>query len=97
MGTISGKILAAAIVALVLGGAVAAYTSSARNSLLRSRDEVADQRYQLEKAYNDLGQKIEELQRQQYTIGRYLQDCDRTLREIDRALTAQDSAYRSAR
>jgi len=74
-----------------------AYSSSARNSLLRSRDQVADQQAQLTRAYNDLDRKIQELQQQKWNLNRYLQDCDRTLREIDRALSAQDSAYRNAR
>ena len=94
----TGKNLCLVMVCLLLGGAAAsAYMSGARNSLLKSRDQVADQKYQLERAYNDVDRKIAELQQQKYTIGRYLQDCDRTLRDIDRALSSQDAAYRSAR
>jgi septal ring factor EnvC (AmiA/AmiB activator) len=79
---------------LVLGGAaVLAYSSGVRNSLLRSRDQVADQRFHLEKAYSEIDKKIDGLQRQKQEIGRYLQDCDRTIREIDRSLTAHDAAH----
>jgi septal ring factor EnvC (AmiA/AmiB activator) len=80
-----------------VGGVVFAFSSSARNSLLRSRDEVADQRFQLEKACNDVDRKINELQKQKYTMNHYLQECDRTIREIDRSLNAMDSAYRNMR
>jgi septal ring factor EnvC (AmiA/AmiB activator) len=80
-----------------VGGVVYAYSSSARNSLLRSRDQVADQRFQLEKACNDVDRKIDELQKQKYNMSRYLQECDRTIREIDRSLNAMDSAYRNTR
>ncbi len=71
-----------------------AYTSSARNSLLKSRDQVADQRAKLERAYSEIDQKIAQLQDQKYSINRYLQDCDRTIREIDKTLSAQDQTYR---
>lgn len=86
------------LIAFVLfAGATWAYSSGARNSLLRSRDQVADQRGNLEKVYSELDRKIQELQQQKYTTGRYLQDCDRTIRDIDKALSAQDSAYRGSR
>ena len=95
---VNRRSLALALVTLVaLSAAVWAYTSSARNSLLKSRDQVADQRYQLERAYADLDRKIGELQQQQYNIKRYLTDCDRTLRDIDRALSAEDAGYRNMR
>ena len=74
-------------------GAVIAYNNGARNSLLKSRDQVSDQRYQLQQAYNDVDRKISDLQRQKYSISRYLTDCDRSLRDIDRALSAQDQGY----
>ncbi len=93
----SGRGLAIVLSILAAGGAVFAYNSGARNSLLRSRDQVADQKYQLERAYNDVDRKIAELQQQKWTISRYLSDCDRSLKEIDRALIAQDQAYRDAR
>lgn len=86
-----------ALALLLLGGAVFAYTSGARNSLLKSRDQVADQKFQLEKAYRDVDQKIAQLQQQKYTIGRYLTDCDRALKDIDKALSAQDSALKGMR
>jgi len=86
------------MICILLGGvAASAYSSAARNSLLKSRDQVADQRYQLEKAYSDVDRAIQELEQKKSTMGRYLQDCDRTLREIDRALSAQDAAYRNMR
>jgi septal ring factor EnvC (AmiA/AmiB activator) len=72
---------------------VLAYNSAARDSLLRSRDQVADQRHQLERTYAELDKKIADLQQQKYTVGRYLADCDQTIRDLDRALSAQDSAY----
>ncbi len=81
----------------VLGGVVLAYNSAARNSLLKSRDQVADQRAQLERAYRDVDRSIAELQQRKYTIGRYLQDCDRSIKELDRALSAQDAAVRDLR
>lgn len=71
-----------------------AYSSDARNSLLKSRDQVADQRAKLQRAYSDIDKKIDELQQQKYSINQYLTDCDRTIRELDRTLAAQDSAYR---
>lgn len=74
--------------------AAIAYTSGARDSLLRSRDQVADQRTQLIRAYNEIDKQIANLQNQKYSINRYLTDCDRNLREIDRMLSAQDDAYR---
>lgn len=74
-----------------------AYSSAARNSLLRSRDQVLDQKAQLERAYTDIDRKIAELQQQKYNAGRYIQDCDRSLRDIDRALNAQESAARDMR
>jgi septal ring factor EnvC (AmiA/AmiB activator) len=89
--------LTVAMAVVLLGGAVLAYSSGARNSLLRSRDQVADQRSQLERAYSDVDRKIQELQQQKWTLNRYLQDCDRTIKDIDRALSAQDAAYRNAR
>jgi tetratricopeptide (TPR) repeat protein len=79
---------------LLVGAASFAFSSGARDSLLRSRDQVADQKYQLEKAYNDLDRKIDELQNQKANVGRYLTDADKTLRELDRAISAQDAAYR---
>lgn len=80
---------------LLLGAAGAwAYSSGARNSLLKSRDQVADQRYKLERASSEIAGKIQDLQRQKYSIDQYLVDCDRTLKEIDRTLAAQDAAYR---
>ena len=82
---------------LLLGASVLAYSSPARNSLLRSRDSVADQKFQLEKAYDDVDRKIAALQQQKYAIGRYLTDCDRSLRDLDRALSSQDAAYRDIR
>jgi hypothetical protein len=82
---------------VLFAGAAWAYSSAARDSLLRSRDQVADQRFQLEKVYAEQDRRIQELQQQKYTTGRYLQDCDKTLRDLDRALSAQDSAYRSVR
>ncbi len=91
------RVITPVVVLLLLGGAVFAYTSAARNSLLKSRDQVADQRFQLEKAYADVDQKINQLQQQKYTIGRYLTDCDRALKDIDKALSAQDSAVRGMR
>jgi septal ring factor EnvC (AmiA/AmiB activator) len=88
------KKFATGLFAVVLATAAGlAYTSDARNSLLRSRDQVADQRFQLEKAYSEVDRKIQELQQQKYSIGKYLQDCDRTIRDIDKALSAQDAAY----
>ncbi len=86
-----------AVFSLLLGAAVLAYSSGARDSLLKSRDQVADQRFKLEKAYDEMGVKIRDLQQQQGVIGRYLADCDRSLRELDRALAAQDRAYRDMR
>lgn len=71
-----------------------AYSSNARNSLLKSRDQVADQKFQLQKAYSDVDRKIAELEKQKFAISRYLQDCDRTLHDLDHALSAQDSAYK---
>ena len=83
-------------VSIILLGAAAtwAYSSGARNSLLRSRDQVADQKYKLEQASNEISRKISDLQKQKYTIDQYLVDCDRTLRDLDRTLAAQDQAYR---
>lgn len=74
--------------------AAVAYTSGARDSLLKSRDQVADQRSQLMRAYNEIDKQIANLQNQKYSINRYLADCDRNLREIDRMLSVQDDAYR---
>lgn len=82
---------------VVLAGAAWSYSSGARDSLLKSRDQVADQRAQLQSAYSDIDRKIDELQKQKFNIGQYLQDCDRTLRDIDKALSAQDAAYRDMR
>jgi septal ring factor EnvC (AmiA/AmiB activator) len=83
------------VISLLAAKATAvAYTSSARTSLLKSRDQVADQRQNLQRAYNDIDRKIDELQNQKYQIGHYLTDCDKTLKDLDRALNAQDSAYR---
>lgn len=85
-------------VALLLAGTgVLAYSSGARDSLLKSRDQVADQKFQLERTYNEIDKKIDELEKQKYTISRYLQDCDRALKDIDHALNAQDAAYRAVR
>lgn len=92
---VSSRILPITLLCLILGAAaVWAYTSSARNSLLKSRDQVADQQFQLKKASDEISGKINELQKQKYNIDRYIADCDRTLREIDRALNVQDDAYR---
>ncbi len=74
--------------------AAIAYTSGARSSLLRSRDQVADQRAQLLSAYNEIDKSIAQLQDKKFAINRYLTDCDRNLREIDRMLEVQDDAYR---
>jgi septal ring factor EnvC (AmiA/AmiB activator) len=90
-------LLIASVFVGAVGGVVFAYSSSARNSLLRSRDQVADQRFQLEKACGDVDRKINDLQQQKYNMTRYLQECDRTIREIDRSLNAMDSAYRNVR
>ena len=98
MTTYIKKVCSSSLVfVLILGAGALAYSSAARNSLLRSRDEVSDQRYQLERAYSDVDRKIQELQQQKYSIGRYLRDCDSTLHDIDRALIAEDSAYRDMR
>lgn len=86
-----------ALACVFLSGAVLAYSSSARNSLLRSRDEIADQRTKIERAYSEVDRKIQELQQQKSTLSHYLQDCDRSIRDIDRALSAQDAAYRDMR
>jgi len=75
---------------MLAGVAVFAYNSSTRNSLLKSRDQIADQRFQLERACSDVDRKMQELQQQKNTMKHYLQDCDRTIRDIDRALSAQD-------
>ncbi len=80
--------------ALITATGALAYTSAARSSLLKSRDQVADQRFQLQKAYSDIDRKIDELEKQKFNIGKYLTDCDRTLRDLDHALSAQDAAYR---
>ena len=94
MKVAAGKKVWLSMLCLMLGGAaVLAYSSGARDSLLRSRDAVADQRFQLEKAYREIDQKIADLDRRKQEIGRYLTDCDRTIREIDRSLSAQDAAY----
>jgi septal ring factor EnvC (AmiA/AmiB activator) len=87
-------IVAIAVSFLAATLAAMAYQSGARSSLLRSRDQVADQRHNLERAYADIDRKINELQNQKYQIGRYLTDCDRTLRDLDRALASSDAAYR---
>jgi hypothetical protein len=90
----SKRIILSVICLCGIGAAALAYNSDARNSLLRSRDEVLYQRAQLERAYSDIDKKIAQLQSQKYAIGRYLTDCDKTLRDLDHALVAQDSAYR---
>jgi multidrug efflux pump subunit AcrA (membrane-fusion protein) len=89
--------LCMATVLAILGGVVLAYNSAARNSLLKSRDQVADQRAQLERAYSDVDRTIDQLQEKKFAIGRYLQDCDRSIKELDRALSAQDAAVRDIR
>jgi len=91
------KSIVIALALVLLGGAGLAYNSAARNSLLRSRDQVADQRAQLERAYRDVDRKMQELQQQKMTLYRYLQDCDRSIRDLDHALSAQDAVYRDVR
>ncbi|MBX9694357.1 MAG: hypothetical protein K2Z81_18370 [Cyanobacteria bacterium] len=92
-----GLELSLVIACFLVTGAALAYGNSARNSLLKTRDQVADQRYQLEKAYSDVDRAIQQLQQKKFSIGRYLQDCDRSLRELDRAISAQDKAYNDIR
>ena len=90
-------VLSVVLISVMLGGAVLAYSSGARNSLLKSRDQVADQRAQLERAYGEIDRSIQELQQKKSVINRYLRDCDRSISDIDRALNAQDSAVRDMR
>jgi hypothetical protein len=86
------------IICLVAGVAAAwAYSSAARTSLLKSREQVKDQRFQLEKATDEIDRQIVELQKKKYTIDRYLVDCDRTLKDIDKTLNAGDDAYNQMR
>jgi septal ring factor EnvC (AmiA/AmiB activator) len=88
-------VLLAILVCFVMATAAAvAFQSSARNSMLKSRDQVADQKRNLERTYADLDRKIAEMQDQKYKVGRYITDCDRTIHDLDHALAAQDSAYR---
>lgn len=79
---------------IVTSLAALAYSSDVRNSLLKSRDQVVDQRSKLEMAYSDIDKKIDQLQQQKASINRYLQDCDRTIRDLDKTLAAQEAAYR---
>ncbi len=82
------------LVCFLLAAAAIAYSNGVHDSLLRSRDQVADQRQQLERAYSEVDKKINQLQDQKYSISRYLQECDKTMRDLDKALSAQQSAYR---
>jgi septal ring factor EnvC (AmiA/AmiB activator) len=87
--------LFACVISFAIATAAAvAFQSAARTSLLKSRDQVADQKQNLERVYSDLDRKIAAMQDQKAQVGRYLTDCDRTLRDLDHALAAQDSAYR---
>lgn len=86
-----------ALSVILVAGAVFAYNSDARNSLLRTRDQVADQRAQLERAYSQLDQQIDQLQQKKTAVYHYLQDCDRSIKDLDRALNAQDAAIRDIR
>lgn len=66
-------------------GAMAYYTGVATN-LERSRDALLDQRAHLKQAANDIGTKIDALQRQLDIVNGYLRDNDRALSDVDRAL-----------
>jgi uncharacterized protein HemX len=69
-----------------VSGIAFAYSNQIQNNLLKSRDLLLDQRNSLNRAYTDTGNKIAELQRLQNTIRNYLQDNDRSLRDVDYAL-----------
>lgn len=80
---------------LLISGTVGmAYTSAARTNLLKSLEALRDQRSQLERVDGELDAKIRDLQKQQSTIDIYLRDIDRSIKEIERTLNAQDSAVR---
>jgi DNA repair exonuclease SbcCD ATPase subunit len=88
------KLTLAILICAVTATAAAVADNSARNSMLRSRDQVSEQKHNLERAYADLDRKIDELQNQKYQVGRYLTDCDKTLHDLDHAIAAQDAAFR---
>ena len=77
-------------------GAIA-YSNPVRNNMLKSRDGLLDQRSKLEQTYNALGTQIAQMQRQRTTVYSYLRDVDGAIRDVDRALSSQDSSYRGRR
>lgn len=74
------------IVAQALPGA-SARDQHVYDNLMRTRDALTSQRAYLQKALDDLNAQITDLQSKQKRVNDYLDETDRALRDIDRALS----------
>lgn len=81
-------VLLLCVLSCLLGFSLAAmaYNASIANNLNRSRDALLDQRAHLKQAANDIGGKIDALQRQLDIVNSYLRDNDRAIRDVENAL-----------
>jgi len=69
-----------------IGGSATAYDNQVTNNLLRTRDALLDQKTHLQTAADQIGSKIDTLQRQLDTVNQYLNDTDKALRDVEIAI-----------
>lgn len=54
--------------------------------LKASRDAMLSQQREVQRSYNEVNTQIDELRRQQSILEQYLQQLDRSIRDVDRAM-----------
>lgn len=85
---LNGRILASTVLLSLFWfcARATAYDAQTYNNLAKSRDALLTQRAHLQDAADQIGEKIDVLQRQLDTVNAYMRDTDSALRDVETAM-----------